>query len=253
METIIDRDRVTDEFLSFRDFNLVYGLRIDVTATTDPLSAIIQNIEYLKNQVLITHRNSGCFTSSWPIVQSGGKGSFELVEPDTEFAKSPESQCDDVHAVIREALCQNTELAQKIRIRQSVWGKRKSFKDVKKEPCVPWAIERLFKELGRSHPPEKGSDNWILVREVTYEMSFFLRKLKSKVGKAKKEKSTDVIVDGASKFSIKLEQYRGALGIYIIYAIIRPFIEFLARQRLMERCEYTYGFDVTVSELFTFT
>ena len=103
-----------------------------------------------------------------------------------------------------------------------------------------------------SHPPEKGSDNWILVREVTYEMSFFLRKLKSKVGKAKKEKSTDVIVDGASKFSIKLEQYRGALGIYIIYAIIRPFIEFLARQRLMERCEYTYGFDVTVSELFTF-
>uniref|UniRef100_A0A7S0AY37 Uncharacterized protein n=1 Tax=Minutocellus polymorphus TaxID=265543 RepID=A0A7S0AY37_9STRA len=50
---------------------------------------------------------------------------------------------------------------------------------------------------------------------------------------------------------MKWTDYRGALGPYFIYTLINFFLDFIGRQRLMERCTFTYGFDLTVYEFLT--
>lgn len=241
----------------FRDFVIVGGLKVDVTTTTDPLSALIQNMENLKDQVLVTYRNSGCYDSLWP---EFNPITNELVKPNTAFARSENSFCDShVHKAIMKILApeQWNWLRKASKTLTSNRCSIRTFADIptdySKDPCAPAVIEGLFKELSESPSPAKGSAEWKRVREVTYDMSYYLRKLQKEAEKAlEKTGNKSIIKDGWAKFKIKFQrEFGGAIGAYFTYALIKFFLDFLGRQRLMERCTFTYGFDLTISEFVT--
>ena len=209
----------------FRDVVLGGGLREDVTTTTDPISALIQNMENLRVQLLVTHRRSGCYTSNWPEWDPTTK---EIAKPNTDDSESEDSKCLDVHKAIVNIMTPEEWKwlgSAKARKEDNQCGYDLAISDtdtpleISKEPCAPVAIEGLFEILGQSPSPAKGSDDWELVRQITYDMSYYLRKLQKKAEQAlERTGRKSKIYDGAEKFKVKRgREVGGALAPYLFF------------------------------------